>query len=200
MPGETRLAFPAPDSIPHRARVVKWQTRTFEGRMPQGMGVQVPPRALLLFSCSSSSRASRSLPLPCFAAGPRPTSLTKTRNRAKRAGERSAAKGDSWQAGKSEQAVAGAENDRAEDEIGLRDHPEKTTKQGCRQDDTNRPTAGRMSKRCSGSSRLRSRKYSAAAADLRDSQEHDLILEIFQFLSAGDACRVPARRAAADSR
>ena len=30
--------------IPH-ARVVKWQTRTFEGRMPQGMGVQVPPRA-----------------------------------------------------------------------------------------------------------------------------------------------------------
>ena len=29
------------------ARVVKWQTRTFEGRMPKGMGVQVPPRALL---------------------------------------------------------------------------------------------------------------------------------------------------------
>jgi hypothetical protein len=28
-----------------RARVVKWQTRTFEGRMPKGMGVQVPPRA-----------------------------------------------------------------------------------------------------------------------------------------------------------
>jgi hypothetical protein len=26
--------------------VVKWQTRTFEGRMPKGMGVQVPPRAL----------------------------------------------------------------------------------------------------------------------------------------------------------
>jgi hypothetical protein len=25
--------------------VVKWQTRTFEGRMPQGVGVQVPPRA-----------------------------------------------------------------------------------------------------------------------------------------------------------
>jgi hypothetical protein len=25
---------------------VKWQTRTFEGRMPKGMGVQVPPRAL----------------------------------------------------------------------------------------------------------------------------------------------------------
>ena len=27
------------------ARVVKWQTRAFEGRMPQGMGVRVPPRA-----------------------------------------------------------------------------------------------------------------------------------------------------------
>jgi len=25
--------------------VVKWQTRAFEGRMPQGMGVRVPPRA-----------------------------------------------------------------------------------------------------------------------------------------------------------
>jgi hypothetical protein len=31
------------------ARVVKWQTRTFEGRMPKGMGVQVPPRALIIF-------------------------------------------------------------------------------------------------------------------------------------------------------
>ncbi len=30
---------------PARARVVKWQTRTFEGRMPKGVGVQVPPRA-----------------------------------------------------------------------------------------------------------------------------------------------------------
>ena len=30
---------------PPNARVVKWQTRTFEGRMPQGVGVQVPPRA-----------------------------------------------------------------------------------------------------------------------------------------------------------
>src|SRR6266702_6114500 len=29
-----------------RARVVEWQTRTFEGRMPKGMRVQVPPRAL----------------------------------------------------------------------------------------------------------------------------------------------------------
>jgi hypothetical protein len=43
--------FHLPSSIrsPH-ARVVKWQTRTFEGRMPQGMGVQVPPRALLFLS------------------------------------------------------------------------------------------------------------------------------------------------------
>ena len=30
------------------ARVVEWQTRTFEGRMPKGMRVQVPPRAILL--------------------------------------------------------------------------------------------------------------------------------------------------------
>ena len=30
------------------ARVVEWQTRTFEGRMPKGVGVQVPPRALML--------------------------------------------------------------------------------------------------------------------------------------------------------
>ena len=33
------------DAQPIIARVVKWQTRTFEGRMPKGMGVQVPPRA-----------------------------------------------------------------------------------------------------------------------------------------------------------
>ena len=31
------------------ARVVKWQTRTFEGRMPKGVGVQVPPRACICF-------------------------------------------------------------------------------------------------------------------------------------------------------
>src|SRR5438445_4636977 len=29
------------------ARVVKWQTRTFEGRMPKGMRVKVPPLAQL---------------------------------------------------------------------------------------------------------------------------------------------------------
>lgn len=28
--------------------MVKWQTRTFEGRMPQGVGVQVPLRAVYL--------------------------------------------------------------------------------------------------------------------------------------------------------
>jgi hypothetical protein len=32
------------DHFPN-ARVVEWQTRTFEGRMPKGMRVQVPPRA-----------------------------------------------------------------------------------------------------------------------------------------------------------
>jgi hypothetical protein len=32
--------------LPLDARVVEWQTRTFEGRMPKGMRVQVPPRAL----------------------------------------------------------------------------------------------------------------------------------------------------------
>jgi hypothetical protein len=31
--------------LPQDARVVEWQTRTFEGRMPKGMRVQVPPRA-----------------------------------------------------------------------------------------------------------------------------------------------------------
>ena len=37
-------------SHPSFARVVKWQTRTFEGRMPKGMGVQVPPPSTLLIS------------------------------------------------------------------------------------------------------------------------------------------------------
>ena len=40
-PAEAVVQIPAPPD----ARVVKWQTRTFEGRMPQGVGVQVPPRA-----------------------------------------------------------------------------------------------------------------------------------------------------------
>src|SRR5437764_1818907 len=43
--GHLRSSIFYPRFSPH-ARVVKWQTRTFEGRMPQGMGVQVPPRAL----------------------------------------------------------------------------------------------------------------------------------------------------------
>src|SRR5438046_6334075 len=29
--------------LPLDARVVEWQTRTFEGRMPKGLRVQVPP-------------------------------------------------------------------------------------------------------------------------------------------------------------
>ena len=43
-------AWPAEDFVAtpnSNARVVEWQTRTFEGRMPKGMRVQVPPRALL---------------------------------------------------------------------------------------------------------------------------------------------------------
>ena len=33
-----------------QARVVEWQTRTFEGRMPKGLRVQVPPRARMKIS------------------------------------------------------------------------------------------------------------------------------------------------------
>src|SRR6266404_112955 len=36
-------------TLAHKARVVEWQTRTFEGRMPKGMRVQVPPRAPIQF-------------------------------------------------------------------------------------------------------------------------------------------------------
>src|SRR5882724_8553203 len=39
-----------------KARVVKWQTRTFEGRMPQGVRVQVPPRALSSDDCLAGQR------------------------------------------------------------------------------------------------------------------------------------------------
>src|ERR1700750_2454035 len=35
------------------ARVVEWQTRTFEGRMPKGLRVQVPPRAEFLISLNT---------------------------------------------------------------------------------------------------------------------------------------------------
>jgi hypothetical protein len=42
------------------ARVVEWQTRTFEGRMPKGMRVQVPPRALRFARfCGSDSTSVR---------------------------------------------------------------------------------------------------------------------------------------------
>jgi hypothetical protein len=43
------LLFPIHYSPLQKARVVEWQTRTFEGRMPKGMRVQVPPRARFYF-------------------------------------------------------------------------------------------------------------------------------------------------------
>ena len=47
---DTCQPLPSAESLlPLDARVVEWQTRTFEGRMPKGLRVQVPPRALLLF-------------------------------------------------------------------------------------------------------------------------------------------------------
>lgn len=43
---DTCQRLPSAESLlPLDARVVEWQTRTFEGRMPKGMRVQVPPRA-----------------------------------------------------------------------------------------------------------------------------------------------------------
>lgn len=56
------------------ARVVKWQTRTFEGRMPQGMGVQVPPRAPSPFSISDCG-----LPICSRFAPPAPARLPRRR-------------------------------------------------------------------------------------------------------------------------
>jgi hypothetical protein len=38
------------------ARVVEWQTRTFEGRMPKGMRVQVPPRAPQFYALTREIR------------------------------------------------------------------------------------------------------------------------------------------------
>jgi hypothetical protein len=44
---DTCQRLPSAESLlPLDARVVEWQTRTFEGRMPKGLRVQVPPRAL----------------------------------------------------------------------------------------------------------------------------------------------------------
>jgi hypothetical protein len=46
---DTCQRLPSAESLlPLDARVVEWQTRTFEGRMPKGLRVQVPPRALML--------------------------------------------------------------------------------------------------------------------------------------------------------
>jgi hypothetical protein len=43
---DTCQRLPSAESLlPLDARVVEWQTRTFEGRMPKGLRVQVPPRA-----------------------------------------------------------------------------------------------------------------------------------------------------------
>ena len=43
---DTCQLLPSAESLlPLEARVVEWQTRTFEGRMPKGLRVQVPPRA-----------------------------------------------------------------------------------------------------------------------------------------------------------
>ena len=44
-----------PSSIFPNARVVEWQTRTFEGRMPKGMRVQVPPRAPLILAAEMAT-------------------------------------------------------------------------------------------------------------------------------------------------
>ena len=46
-----------------RARVVEWQTRTFEGRMPQGVGVQVPPRAPMKIRDSRAVGGGASFPI-----------------------------------------------------------------------------------------------------------------------------------------
>ena len=40
-----RMSSPRMMFNPSLARVVKWQTRAFKGRMPKGMRVRVPPRA-----------------------------------------------------------------------------------------------------------------------------------------------------------
>ena len=43
---DTCQPLPSAESLlPLDARVVEWQTRTFEGRMSKGLRVQVPPRA-----------------------------------------------------------------------------------------------------------------------------------------------------------
>ena len=36
------------------ARVVEWQTRKHEGLVPKGLGVQLPPRAPILFKVFSA--------------------------------------------------------------------------------------------------------------------------------------------------
>ena len=49
---DTCQPLPSAESLlPLDARVVEWQTRTFEGRMPKGLRVQVPPRAQSPATC-----------------------------------------------------------------------------------------------------------------------------------------------------
>src|SRR5215208_189433 len=56
---DTCQRFPSAESLlPLDARVVEWQTRTFEGRMPKGLRVQVPPRAPTRFQGRISLSAS----------------------------------------------------------------------------------------------------------------------------------------------
>jgi hypothetical protein len=75
---DTCQRLPSAESLlPLDARVVEWQTRTFEGRMPKGLRVQVPPRALstkfdvrvechaLVKRADGGNVASLALP-PCF--------------------------------------------------------------------------------------------------------------------------------------
>ena len=66
---ETCQRLPHAESLlPLDARVVEWQTRTFEGRMPKGLRVQVPPRApslvlvTALSGCVSDNRHKQKKP------------------------------------------------------------------------------------------------------------------------------------------
>ena len=58
---DTCQRLPSAESLlPLDARVVEWQTRTFEGRMPKGLRVQVPPRAQFPANARSHANLCRS--------------------------------------------------------------------------------------------------------------------------------------------
>jgi hypothetical protein len=59
-----RLLYAESFELAHKARVVEWQTRTFEGRMPKGMRVQVPPRAPMKIRFSGAEVNSLLTPQP----------------------------------------------------------------------------------------------------------------------------------------